>query len=155
MSHHTENAASGADTEEHFKKVEAVNVGTTFRKQAEWWLKHVQTRNRKPVASATASTCESCLDVWLNPHLGEIPLSSINNPEVKQLVANMVVADLSAKSINNYVQVVKMVVAFALNENGEELYPRKWNHEFLDLPEVKNQKRPAFTSEVINGIIHR
>jgi hypothetical protein len=85
----------------------------------------------------------------------EIPLSSINNPEVKQLVAKMVVADLSAKSINNYVRVVKMVVASALNENGEELYPRKWNHEFLDLPEVKNQKRPAFTSEVINGIIHR
>jgi len=42
-------------------------------------------------------------------------------------------------------QVVKMVVASAINENGEELYPRKWNHEFLDLPEVKNQKQPAFT----------
>jgi hypothetical protein len=30
----------------------------------------------------------------------------------------------------------------------------RWNHEFPDLPEVKNQKRPAFTSEVMNGIIH-
>jgi hypothetical protein len=70
-------------------------------------------------------------------------VSSINNPEVKQLVAKMVVAGLSAKSVNNYVQVVKMVVASAINENGEELYPRKWNHEFLDLPEVKNQKQPA------------
>jgi hypothetical protein len=78
-----------------------------------------------PVAPSTAASWESCLDVWLNPHLGEMPLSSINNPEVKQLVAKMVVADLSAKSINNYVQVVKMVVASALNENGEELYLRK------------------------------
>ena len=148
-------AASGADTEEHFKKVEAVNYGTTFRKQAEQWLKHVQMRNRKPIAPATATSWESCLDVWLNPHLGGMPLSSINNPEVKQLVAKMVVAGLSAKSVNNYVQVVKMVVASAINENGEELYPRKWNHEFLDLPEVKNQKQPAFTCEVMNGIIDR
>jgi hypothetical protein len=80
-------AASGADTEEHFKKVEAVNYGTTFR-----------------------------------------------NPEVKQLVAKMVVAGLSAKSVNKYVQVVKMVVASAINENGEELYPRKWDHEFQSQP---------------------
>jgi hypothetical protein len=59
-------AASGANTEEHFKKVEAVNFGTTFRKQAERWLKHVQTRNRKPIAPSTAASWESCLDVWLN-----------------------------------------------------------------------------------------
>jgi Phage integrase central domain len=85
----------------HFKKVEAVNYGTTFRKQAEQWLKHVQMRNRKPIAPATATSWESCLDVWLNPHLGGMPLSSINNPEVKQLVAKMVVAGLSAKSVNN------------------------------------------------------
>ena len=36
--------ASGADTEEHFNKIEAFNHGTTFRTQAEWWLNHVQTR---------------------------------------------------------------------------------------------------------------
>jgi hypothetical protein len=37
-------AASGTDTEEHFNKLEAFNHGVTFRKQAEWWLNHAQTR---------------------------------------------------------------------------------------------------------------
>src|SRR3984957_4071635 len=31
-------AASGADTEDHFNRVEEINHGTTFRKQADWWL---------------------------------------------------------------------------------------------------------------------
>ena len=26
-------------------------------------------------------------------------------------------------------------------KQGEELYPRKWNHEFIDLPEVRDQTR--------------
>jgi len=33
-----------------------------------------------------------------------------------------------------YVGVVKLVVASAVSEDGEEMFPRKWNHEFLDMP---------------------
>jgi integrase len=53
------------------------------------------------------------------------------------------------------VQVVKLVVASAVNENGEEVFPRKWNHEFLDLPLVKqeNQANPAFTPTQVNSIM--
>ena len=46
--------ASGADTEEHFNRVEAFNHGVTSRKQAEWWLNHAQTRKRRPIKPATA-----------------------------------------------------------------------------------------------------
>src|SRR5439155_7688810 len=37
----------------------------------------------------------------------------------------------------------------------EELYPRKWNSRFIDMPLVdeKNQKRPSFTSDVVTGIV--
>jgi hypothetical protein len=31
-----------------------VNHGVTFRKQAEWWLNHAQTRKRRPIKPATA-----------------------------------------------------------------------------------------------------
>ena len=61
-------------------------------------------------------------------------------------------AGLSPKMVNNVVQVVKMVVASAVNENGEQVHPRTWNHEFIDLPEVKNQRQPTFTSEVMKAI---
>ncbi len=148
-------AGSGADTEEHFNKVEAINYGTTFRKQAEPWLIHVQTRKRKPIKPATAAGFASYLRKWLNPNLGDLPLSSVNNLVVKGLVAKMTETGMSPKMINNVVQVVKMVVASAVNENGEQLHPRTWNHEFIDLPEVNNQRQPTHTSEVMKAIAAR
>ena len=146
-------AESGADTEEHFKLVAAVSPGVTFEQQAEWFMAHVQARKRKPIKPSTAKCWENCIKKWLNPHLGAAPLSSVNNPVLKELVSQMAAAQLSAKSIHNYVQVAKMVVASALNEHGEELHPRKWNHEFMDLPEVKNQHTPTFSAENVTKIV--
>jgi site-specific recombinase XerD len=146
-------AESGADTEEHFNSVEAVNLGVTFQQQAELFMTHVQTRKRKPVKPATAKSWENCIKVWLKPHLGQVPISAVNNPVLKELVSQMAAAKLSAKSIHNYVQIVKMIVASAVNEQGEELYPCKWNHEFIDLPEVKNQHTPSFKAEDVTTIV--
>jgi site-specific recombinase XerD len=145
-------AASGADTEEYFKVVEAINHGGTFRKQAEWWLNHVQTRKRKPIKPATAGGFRSYLNKWLNPILGDLPLSSVNNSVVKGLVTHMMEAGMSPKMVGNVIQVVKMVVASAVNENGEEVHPRTWNHEFMDLPEVKNQRQPSHSSKTMGAI---
>jgi hypothetical protein len=52
------------------------------------------------------------------------------------------------------VQVVKMVVASAVNEQGDEVYPRNWNHEFIDMPVVEKDKQntPSFSSEVMTGL---
>ncbi len=144
--------ASGADTEKHFNKVEAFNHGLTFRKQAEWWLNHVQTRKRKPIKPATALGFTSYLNKWLYPNLGDLPLSLVNNLVVRSLVTTMTKARLSPKMVSNVIQVVKMVVASAVNENGEEIHPRTWNHEFIDLPEVKEQRQPVHSSETMKAI---
>ncbi len=76
-------AASGADTVEHFEKAVASNLGTTFRTQAESWLNYMQTRKRKPLASSTYETWRCCLDKWLLPALGDLPLSAVDNEPVK------------------------------------------------------------------------
>jgi integrase len=148
-------AKSGADTPECLARAEGVSNGVTFREQAAWWLEHVQQRKRKPVAPATIESWQGCLDVWILPNLGDAPLSSVGNLALKGLVAKMVKAGLSPKTINTYSQVVKSVVASAVNEEGEQLYPRKWNHEFCDMPVVdkRKQKTPCPTSEVMTGII--
>jgi integrase len=146
-------AESGADTEKHFRSVEAVNLGTTFEQQAKCFMAHVQTRKRKPIKPATATSWDNCVKKWLNPHLGAMPLSAVNNLVLKELVSKMADAGLAAKSIHNYVQIVKLVVASAVNEQGEELYPRKWNHEFMDLPEVKNQRKPTFIADDVTKIV--
>lgn len=61
---------------------------------------------------------------------------------------------LSLKSITSYIGVVKQVVASAVNAEGEELYSRKWNPEFMDMPVVdkSEQNTPAFTAEVMAGL---
>jgi hypothetical protein len=132
---------------------------TTFEQQAEKWLRQMQHRNRKPVAVSTISLWRGCLDNWLSPRIGELPLEKVNNAALKQIVAAMMKGGLSAKTINTYTQVVKFVVASAMNDEGEQMFPRKWNHEFVDMPIVKKsgQNTPSFSSEMmtewLNGSI--
>jgi integrase len=143
---------SGADTLAHFCQVEAVNLGVTFRQQSEWWIKFVQDRKRKPVKPHTVSSWKSHLK-WINPRVGDMPLSNVNNLALRDLVSQMSEAGFSPKSIWNYAQVVKMVVASAIGNDGDELYPRKWNHEFIDLPEVADQRTPTFTAQELEKIL--
>jgi|SRR6185437_4930536 len=145
--------ASGADTAEHFEKVVCSNYGITFREQAEIWLEQMKNRKRKPVAPSTLTTWECCLENWLNPNIGHMPLDNIKNLALKNLGIKMVEGGLGESAIRSYTNVVKMVVASAVNEEGEELYPRKWNHSFIDLPRIRNPKQPSFTGEVVTGIV--
>jgi integrase len=147
--------ASGADTVKYFSQVVKQEHGVTFREQAKWWLNHVKERRRKPVAASTLETWEACIGNWLNPNIGDLRLSEINNAVLKTVVAKMSEGGLSPKTItDNYAPVVKMVVASAVDEQGEEIYPRKWNAEFVDLPVVEKEKQntPSFSSEVMTGL---
>src|SRR5437016_5351269 len=148
-------AESGADTVEHFKQVVKQSHGVTFREQANWWLNHIQRRKRKPLAPATLELWKGCLDNWINPNIGDLPLCEVNNSVLKTLVAKMSEGGLSPKTISdNYVPVVRMVVASAVDEQGEEIYPRKWNNEIIDLPGVgkDKQKYTSFYAEGMTGV---
>src|SRR6266404_603757 len=150
-------AASGTDTVEHFEKIVASNLGTMFREQAEWWLNHMQTRKRRPLAWSTFETWRCCLDKWLLPALGDLPLCAVDNDPVKELVAKMVASEeLGPKSINEYIKLVKMIVASSKDpKTRKQLYPVFWDSEYLDLPivEKRNQKRPAFDSETVTRLV--
>jgi integrase len=67
----------------------------------------------------------------------------------------MSLAGLSAKTIVNYVQVMKLVVASAVNDEGEQVYPRTWNHDFMQLPVVRKDKqhRPSVTDAELKEIL--
>jgi integrase len=145
--------ASEADTAEHFRKVIRSIHGITFREQAAIWLEQMKNRKRKPVAPSTLATWECCLENWLNPNVGHMPLDTIKNLALKNLGIKMVEGGLGESAIRSYTDIVKMVVASAVNEEGEELYPRKWNHSFIDLPRIRNQKQPSFAGAVVTEIV--
>jgi integrase len=46
-----------------------------------------------------------------------------------------------------------MVVASAVNDVGGEIYPVKWNHDFMDLPKIGEQKKPAYSADEVSTII--
>jgi hypothetical protein len=60
---------------------------------------------------------------------------------------------LAASSIRDYVNIVKAVVASAIDENGERLFPRMWNDEYIDAPLVGEQNQPSTTSEGMTRIL--
>jgi hypothetical protein len=111
------------------------------------WVASLPTRRRKPVKPATVFAWQHALDKWVLPSLGDKFLGDISNGALRDLVEKMAAAGLSAKTIVNYSQVVKLVVASAVDSDGEQIYPRKWNHDFIGLPIVKkeNQHRPTVT----------
>jgi integrase len=148
-------AESGADTERHFKQVEGVTSGTTFRQQAERWLMDSRNRKRDPVQPNTIAGWQSHLDTWLLPEFGDRPLASIDNPEGKILVEKMCKAGRSANTVRCVLNVLEWVVASAVDSKGNQLYPRSWNHDFMDVPLVKVEKlrRPTLTGEEVSKIV--
>jgi len=127
----------------------------TFRQQADWWISSLPARKRRPVKPATISGWRDALNAWLLPHLGDKMLTDVSNKTVRELVEKMSAAELSAKTIVNYVQVVKLVLASTVDEEGEQIYPRKWNHDFIQLPVVRKdkQRRPAVTEADLAQIL--
>jgi len=91
------------------------------------------------------------------PVLGGLPLAEIGNSALRMLVDQMSTEKLSAKTIENYVAAAKLVVASAVDAEGEPLYPRKWNDEFIGVPIVEKgkQKRQTVTGEEITDIVSR
>jgi len=128
---------------------------TTFRAQAERWIKWLSTRRRKPVKPATIWGWQHALDKWLLPNLGDTSLFEVGNAALKELIEKMASAGLSPKSIINYTKVVKMVVASAVNAEGEEIHPRKWNHNFIGMPILKReeQRRQTVTEAELGEIL--
>jgi len=144
----------GVNSKEAFHQNTA--PATTIRQQAEWWMASLPARKRRPVKPATISGWQDALNAWVLPNIGDKLLSEVSNSVVRELVERMSEAGLSAKTIVNYVQVVKLVLASAVNQEGEQVYPRKWNHDFIQLPVVckEKQHRPMVTEADLGAILH-
>jgi len=124
----------------------------TFKKQGECWLKSLSTRKRNPLEQTTIDNRRYALDKWIYPFMGDKLLADVNNRALKELVEQMS-EKLSPASTRDYSSIVKAVVASAIDENGEEVFPRKWNDEYIDAPMVKDQNQPSSTGEGITKIV--
>jgi len=123
----------------------------TFRQQAEIWLKSLANRKRNPLERTTIDTRRYALDKWMYPFFGDIHLADVTNRAMKDLVEH--ISELSPATIRDYTNVVKAVVASAIDEMGEPLFPRTWNEEFIDAPIIKRQNQPSTSADGMAGIL--
>jgi integrase len=114
-----------------------------FASQAEHYIKWIQSRRRNPVRPATARIYQSYLDAHVVPYLGEMPLNTIENGVAKDFVAHLNSLSLAPSTINSIFNLVTAVVASAMDENGNERFPRRWNRDFIDLPIVNKADADA------------
>jgi integrase len=112
-------------------------------------------RKRKPIKSVTLVNWQSYLDNHILTVIGSQPIAEVNNASMKMLVEVLVGKRLAPQSIKNICLVVKLVKASAVNDNGDELYPMKWNADFIDAPVVdaRNQRTPSLTGEQVTKLL--
>src|SRR5712664_903988 len=152
--------ATGVDSVEIFNEV--TGPLTTFGEQAEWWLKEIRTghilskKKRTPMRSATIAGYESAV-TWLSNVIGDKSLADVKNEVARELIIAMKAAKppLADKTIVTYFQVVKAVVASAVNKEGEQLHSRNWNlhHIGLQIVNERKQSKPAFTAREVEQIV--
>jgi site-specific recombinase XerD len=125
-----------------------------FEEASKSWLKWAQARKRKPMRVTSVPTIKSALSKWIIPHVGALPLDKVHNGTCKPLVKAMQDAELSSRTQNMYLGIVKQVVASVTDdETGEPIVVRKWNPAAMDLPVIEHQKTPCFTSEQLEKIL--
>jgi len=125
----------------------------TFKAQAAEFLKASETRKRNPVRPATLKKYRECIKKHLNPALGNLTLENVGNKELKSLISRLSAEGLSAATITLNVNIAKQIVASAVNDNGDQLCPRTWNSDFMDLPTIKTQKRPIADAQAIQDAV--
>lgn len=122
-----------------------------FSKQSELWLDQLRGRKKNPVKPSSLVQFQSQLR-YINRHLGERTLASLGNKDLRVL-AESTATFLSPKTIQCYLTTVKAVIASAVDEDGNQLYPRTWNSDFIDAPTVTGQNTPTFTPEQVADIV--
>jgi integrase len=130
------------NSQDYLKKIAAQQgTGTTFRAQSILWMSHCRSRKRKPIKPATLTNWQSYLDNHILPVLGNQPIVEVNNASMRKLVEVLVGKGLSAQSIKHICLPVKKVKASVVDANGDELYPIKWNKEYIDAPVIDPRKQ--------------
>lgn len=107
-----------ANSPAKFEKSAALNLGLTFRTQAQWWLNHAKVRSRRPIQLSTETSWSNIVDDWLIPNFGEMLLACVNNSTGKLLVKLMLAKGRAAKPIQSVLGVMKLILASAVDSEG-------------------------------------
>jgi hypothetical protein len=78
-------------------------------------------------------------------------LANVNNLAMRNFVEH--ISKLAPATIRDYSNIVKAIVASAVNAQGDELFPRTWKEEFIDTPIVQYQRQPSTDKAGMEAIL--
>ncbi len=171
----------GANSEVRFQEVvKQTRYGITFQKQAATMLDQMGMRT-KPVAENTFMLWRNLIRRWLNPLIGDLMLTDVNNGALKQVAIRLKSNGLSpldemamrkngksdaeirssakppiaTATIVQILLIAKAVVGSAVDENGDQVFPRTWNEKFIDAPKIdpNAQHTPIFSRDILNKLV--
>lgn len=126
-----------------------------FKQQAEAFISEITSRKSDPIRPNTLHVYRSLLDARILPLIGGVEMADVGNKTAKMLVGRLTEAGLSPSTITLAVSLVKQIVKSAVDEEGNQLYPRTWNARFIDSPRVDpmSQKAPICPLPAIQGAV--
>ena len=148
---------SGADTQEYFDRMVLSKAGITFRDQAKVWYEMMSSRKSKPVRPSTLLTWDGIV-YHINKSLGDSLLAALVDDQtpVRDFVQALHDNGKKPKTIRNYIQVVKSVVASAKDpKSRKRLFPIAWDDEYIDCPAVGEQRTPSVVAQQMSLIVER
>ncbi len=127
----------------------------TVQQQSERFMRQIAKRRRSPAAPRTVQAYRSYLTCWILPILGGKDLSGVENGIAREFVQTLVEASLSPATIQSILSLLKEIVASAVDENGNRLYPREWNADHIDAPPIvkADQNAPTLASSRLQDLI--
>lgn len=130
---------------------------TTIQQQSVMYIKGIAERRRDPVSLSTKKTYDSFLKTWILPRLGEVKLAEFDNRVMREFVEELVKKGLSASSIAGITNCVKDVIKSCQDQNGNVIYLKTWNADFIDAPQIDPgvQKAPTIGSSQLLEAIRR
>ncbi len=164
---HKEMEASGVHDLDKIR--ERISAPTTFREQATWWISEmtagriVHAKRRDAIDPNTIAGYQNGVS-YLDDLVGDLPIASIDNPEAKEVIANMKSERLangnrrfSDKTILDYFQVLRRVIASELDEKFNPVHSRKWNLVAIGVPRVNpnKQRRPTLTAKELTMLLSK
>jgi integrase len=122
-----------------------------FEEQAAAWLEGLRQRKRKPISPCTLTTYQAHVARLAKFVSADTLLADIDNGTLKRLANEL---QGSAKTIQETLMALRAIVASAMDpQTGEQIYPRQWNHAFIDAPTVENQRQPCVTGDDVTRAI--
>lgn len=126
----------------------------TIAEQSRICLDQLRSRKRRPAKPSTLATYQSLIQTHVVPMIGEWSLEKFGNKGMRDFVNALSAQSLSPKTVHDIVALTKKIVASAVTEEGDFVYPAKWNSSYIDMPEVGQQRAPTIAVGALEKAIH-